>query len=112
MLGHSVVPHHHYAEAAIHILTGSCPIQHENHQDDESNPEHCHAFNGLLFFKSDVSDIQKKSRGVSLFADPVNKFISGLFREKGIYVNLHLHIAALLSGCIENNSVRGPPEST
>jgi hypothetical protein len=110
MLGHSVIPHHHHPEVVTNIFTDSCPNQHEDHQDTETNPEHCHAFNDLIFFKSDVSDIHKRSRGISLFSDQIHKFEHGFFIDRGIIVNLPLNIAALLSVCIERNSVRGPPE--
>ena len=70
LLGHNLVPHHHYADILPGPINRDCPIEHKDHLDSDNHPLHCHAFNNVAFFKDSPSNLQQKVREISTLMIP------------------------------------------
>ncbi|MDF1573835.1 MAG: hypothetical protein P1P86_01410 [Bacteroidales bacterium] len=76
LLGHNLVPHNHHSGVLSGPMATACPIEHGNHhghnhdgdqsKDTEKQPDHCHAFNDVVF--KNYSPSLNQTRTVPLLA--------------------------------------------
>ena len=111
LLGHSLVPHHHHTEIVYGTIHKECPVEHNEHQDPERKPLHCHAFNNVDFFeeRSITSDQQLKI--VVTLVIPVTQLSFDIVLSDRTHLYAHLDLPVQpgrYSGAV---SLRAPPAS-
>ena len=60
LVAHNLVPHHHHCESLDASQTHSCPIEHQDHQDNQARKAstyHCHALNNIVFVNYHLSEV-------------------------------------------------------
>ena len=77
-LGHNLVPHHHHDGVLRHTEESNCSHSHEHdeaasHENEEDAPDHCHAFNSLVFAKHQSSGIRRVEHTLQAFLLPADE---------------------------------------
>jgi hypothetical protein len=111
MVGHSVIPHHHHSEIVVKTVTDPCPVDHEDHHNTDEGDGHCHAFNELLFNKTDLFDILKDSKRLSLHAAAISEITKTCLLDNKFYIYFPLKIPGPSVSCFGSVTLRGPPAS-
>ncbi len=108
-LGHSLVPHHHYAEIGATFMAGVCPADHEDFHDEQPSPLHCHAFNSLDFVNYSPTKILQPLRVISFWLVPDSSVELEQPPESGLILNISPKIPDKTIKYIGAISMRGPP---
>jgi hypothetical protein len=118
-LGHSLIPHHHHAEQGPTPLFTDCPLDHDDnhHHSDEADadhqeqapPQHCHAFNDLVFQKYNAQQLPKVSRDcLSLFVSQTVLETQALAKDSSSPF-IRIKIPDKLLSCKGALALRAPP---
>jgi hypothetical protein len=111
LLGHSLVPHHHHTEIVFGTIHKECPVEHNDHQDPESKPLHCHAFNNVDFFEDSSVINQQQPKVIVTLMTPVKELSVEKAPSKGKYryADMNLSFQSVrYSGAV---LLRAPPAS-
>ncbi len=111
LLGHSLVPHHHHTEIVFGTIHKECPVEHNQHQDPERKPLHCHAFNNVDFFEERSITSNQQLKIVVTLVIPVTQLSFDIVLSDRTHLYAHLDLPVQpdrYSGAI---SLRAPPAS-
>jgi hypothetical protein len=112
---HGMVPHQHHTGVILPVGDHSCPADHhdpdQDHDSQEAPAEHCHAFNEVVFCKTNTPEITDAPVSPVLFAGLTALSCNALLPGDALSNFIPEHISCFSHTSGGAFSLRGPPSA-
>ncbi|MCF8347038.1 MAG: hypothetical protein K9G38_07485 [Bacteroidales bacterium] len=108
---HGMVPHQHHTGVILPVGDHSCPSDHHDHDHDsqEAPPQHCHAFNEVVFCKTSMPEVNSSPVAPVLFAGLAALTRNSILPGDPLINFIPEHITCFSHVSGSAFSLRGPP---